>query len=310
MASSLKCTFFKARAKPGPKGPRRSTAEAIQDLQFRQQVSMPQSDEPHYNKSPSAIEFDDVRSQSSHKVYQHQETAIEDLSWTQVYMTSGSSTIHSSVPTTIPFSSITHYLGIYASQGYSIWPVVDVEGVISHLLTDGDDMEAYALATSVCAATMTQFQITDENAAIINGVQPITAAAFDAEAKRALRCYDHNERMTVWSLLCSFFLSVYAANIGKTSTSTVRLSEAITFAHIIGLQKKEHYKGMVEDVQQHCLRVYWLLFITDRYVSFVSQRFDTNLDEGLILSNATFRRRYSALMAYPLFTIGAMVQFL
>lgn len=308
MASSLKCTFFKSRAKPGPKGPRRSTAEAIQNLQSKQQVSKPQSDEPHFNSSPSTIEFDDVRSQSPIEVYQHQETAIENLNWTQVYMTSDSSTIRSPLPATIPFSSITHYLGIYASQGYSIWPVVDVEGVINRLFTDGDDMEAYALATSVCAATMTQFQITHENS-VVDGVQPVTAAAFEAEAKRALRCYDYNERMTVWSLLCPFFLNVYAANIGKLSTSTVRLSEAITFAHIIGLQKQEYYKGMAEDVQQYCLRVYWLLFITDRYVSFVSQWFDTNLDEGLILSNTTFRRRYSALMAYLLSTIGTMVQF-
>jgi hypothetical protein len=85
--------------------------------------------------------------------------------------------------------------------------------------------------------------------------------------------------MTVWSLLCPFFLNVYAANIGKLSTSTVFLKEAITFAHIIGLHKKEYYKGIAEDVQQHCLRVYWLLFITDRYASCVSLWFDTNIDD-------------------------------
>ncbi|KFY58270.1 hypothetical protein V497_04928 [Pseudogymnoascus sp. VKM F-4516 (FW-969)] len=262
VGSSLKCTFFKARAKPGPKGPRRSTAKAIQNLQS-EQVSLPPSEEPHFNISLSATEFEGVRSQSPHEVYQHQEADVEDLNWTQDYMTSGSSTIQSSVPTAIPFSSITHYLAIYASQGYSIWPVVGVEDVISRLLADGDDMEAYALATSVCAATITQFQITNENT-IVNGTQPITAAAFEGEAKRALGCYDYKERMTIWSLLCPFFLNVYTANIGKLSTSTVLLKEAITFAHIIGLHKKEYYKGLGEDVQQHCLRVYWLLFITDR----------------------------------------------
>ncbi|KAJ4352496.1 uncharacterized protein N0V89_007844 [Didymosphaeria variabile] len=87
---------------------------------------------------------------------------------------------------------------------------------------------------------------------------------FDSEAKRAREDSDHSEHVTVSSLLGAFFLHVYAANIGRMSTSTVYLGEAITKAHMVGLHKPSYYQNMDVERLQYNVRIYWLLFITER----------------------------------------------
>ncbi|KAJ4301734.1 hypothetical protein N0V90_003827 [Kalmusia sp. IMI 367209] len=125
-------------------------------------------------------------------------------------------------------------------------------------------MEAYSLATAVCAATITQFQIDAEPGSPVEGHFRISSAMFDTESKRARDLFDHTEQVTLWSLLSTFFLHVYSANIGRLSTSTVLLGEAITKAHMIGLHTPSYYEAMDAERLQYNARIYWLLFITER----------------------------------------------
>ena len=167
-------------------------------------------------------------------------------------------------------SPISRYLEVYQERGYVIWPVVDTEVLIARLLTHPDDMEAYGLASAICAATISQFQIDAEPGSPVEGHFRVSSAVFETEAKRARETSDHMEHLTIWSLLSTFFLHVYSANIGRMTASTVLLGEAITKAHIIGLYQSSHYQNMSPEEQQHNLRVYWLLFITERYALHVT----------------------------------------
>jgi hypothetical protein len=72
------------------------------------------------------------------------------------------------------------------------------------------------------------------------------------------------ENATVSSILSSFFLHVHRANIGSMNASTVLLGEAIVKAHVHGLHKASFYTDMTPEQVQHGLRIYWLLFITER----------------------------------------------
>jgi hypothetical protein len=163
-------------------------------------------------------------------------------------------------------SPISRYLEVYQERGYAIWPVVDTETLLARLLTHPDDMEAYGLASAICAATISQFQIDAEPGSPVEGHFRVSSALFETEAKRARDESDHMERLTIWSLLGTFFLHVYSANIGRMTASTVLLGEAITKAHIMGLHRLSYYQNMDVEQQQHNLRVYWLLFITERYI--------------------------------------------
>jgi hypothetical protein len=167
-------------------------------------------------------------------------------------------------PQKISISCISHYLDIYQARGYGIWPVVDAEALTARLLTHPDDLEAYALATAICAAIVSQFSIDTEPRSSGEGQYRISSGTLEAESKKARNESDHLESVTVFSLLSTFFLHVHAANIGRMNASTVLLGEAIFKAHILGLHKAAHYQHMNAEQAQYALRVYWLLFITER----------------------------------------------
>ncbi|KAF2174947.1 hypothetical protein K469DRAFT_647764 [Zopfia rhizophila CBS 207.26] len=266
IAASWDCTYLKTHGKSGPKGPRRTTEAAIRRLQERSKTyvnrARSESETSREDGSPSTIEFPligDLPPTSDPEF----DSGFDGMGWPDPLL---SPTFPStqSPPTRISTSSISHYLDVYQDRAYAIWPVVDTEALVARLLTHQNDMEAYGLATAICAATISQFQIEAEPGSPIEGHYRVSSGLFEAEAKRARKEFDHMEHVTLWSLLSSFFLHVYSANIGRMAASTVLLGEAITKAHMIRLHKLSYYQPMNIEQQQHTLRIYWLLFITER----------------------------------------------
>ncbi|KAF2129317.1 hypothetical protein P153DRAFT_290769 [Dothidotthia symphoricarpi CBS 119687] len=260
-AASWECTYLKTHGKSGPKGPRRTTEAAIRRLQERSKTNhdesrsnsdascdtgSPTATEIHFSKSPPPINDAD----------------IDGLVWPQPISPTFPTAIKE--PQRISTSCIAQYLEIYQARGYGIWPIVDADALIAHLLTHSDDMEAYGLATAICAAIVSQFSLDAEPGSPVECHYRISSGTFEAEAKMARDDSDHMELVTTSSLLSSFFLHVYSANIGRMNVSTVLLGEAITKAHILGLYKPSYYQGMTVEQVQHYLRIYWLLFITER----------------------------------------------
>ncbi|KAF2473748.1 uncharacterized protein BDR25DRAFT_281672 [Lindgomyces ingoldianus] len=266
IAASWECTYLKTHGKSGPKGPRRTTEAAIRRLQERNRSdigrSRSESEASIDDGSPSIIDFPllDSLPPTSDPDY---DARLNGIDWPD---TIASPTFPGAQrePERISISSVGHYLDIYQTRGYAIWPVVDTEALLARILTHQEDMEAYGLSMAVCAATISQFQIDAESGSAVEGHYRISSGLFEMEAKRARKAFDHMEHVTIWSLLSSFFLHVYSANIGRMSASTVFLGEAITKAHMIGLHQLSYYQPIDVEQQQHNLRIYWLLFITER----------------------------------------------
>ncbi|KAJ4990542.1 fungal specific transcription factor [Stagonosporopsis vannaccii] len=262
-AASWECTYLKTHGKSGPKGPRRTTEAAIRRLQERSKSSQDGSG----SRSNSEASFDPGSPSPTEFPYIEPlppigDVAIEQMGWPETMGPAFPTT--SSQPQRISTSCISQYLDVYQSRGYGIWPVVDAEALTARLLTHPDDVEAYALATAISAAVVSQFSIDAEPGSPVEGHYRVSSGVFEAEARRARDSADHMEHVTVFSTLGSFFLHVYSANIGRMNASTVYLGEAITKAHILGLHKTSYYELMsIEQVQQN-LRLYWLLFITER----------------------------------------------
>jgi hypothetical protein len=267
-AASWECTYLKTHGKSGPKGPRRTTEAAIRRLQQRSarpntELSRSDSESSYGDVSPTTIDFpllDPLPPNPN----------LEGYGWPEVLSPTFSNTRKE--PQRISTSCISQYLEVYQARGYAIWPVVDTESLIARLLTDPEDMEAYGLASAVCAATVSQFQIEAEPGSPVEGHYRVSSKLFETESIRARTAFDHMEQVTISSLLSSFFLHVYSANIGRMNASTVYLGEAITKAHIIGLHRAAFYQSMELEEKQHKLRMYWLLFITQRYVMLIASR--------------------------------------
>ena len=260
-AASWDCTYLKTHGKSGPKGPRRTTEAAIRRLQERskssQDISRSNSEASFDLESPSATEFPYIE-----QLPPIDRVSVEQLGWPDTIGPIFQAT--QTQPQRISTSCISQYLDVYQLRGYGIWPVVDAEALTARLLTHPDDVEAYALATAISAAVVSQFSIDAEPGSPVEGHYRVSSGAFEAEARRARDEADHLEHVTVFSILGSFFLHVYSANVGRMNASTVYLGEAITKAHILGLHKTSYYEfTSIEQVQQN-LRLYWLLFITER----------------------------------------------
>lgn len=258
-AASWECTYLKTHGKSGPKGPRRTTEAAIRRLQERSKSSQSES------RSNSEASFDATSPSPIEVPIIDPLPPIADADvdgWPDIISPSFSS-IHRQ-PQRISTSCISQYLEIYQARGYGIWPVVDAEALTARLLTQPEDIESYALATAICAAVVSQFSIDAEPGSPVEGHYRVSSAVFEGESKKAREEADHLENVTIFSLLSSFFLHVYSANIGRMTTSTMLLGESIFKAHILGLHKTSYYAALALEQTQYALRVYWLLFITER----------------------------------------------
>lgn len=262
-AASWDCTYLKTHGKSGPKGPRRTTEAAIRRLQERSKSNHDGS----ASRSNSEASFEATSPNTTELPYYDRLPPITDSEWDR----SGwpdAVTPNIPIPTTEPqrisTSCISQYLEVYSARGYGIWPVVDAEALTARLLTHPDDLESYGLATAICAAVVSQFSIDAEPGSPVEGHYRVSSSVFEKESKKAREESDHMENVSVFSVLSSFFLHVYSANVGRMNASTVYLGEAIIKVHILGIHKTIYYIGMAPEQTQHILRVYWLIFITER----------------------------------------------
>lgn len=174
----------------------------------------------------------------------------------------------------VPLPSLETYLNIYHHKLYPTWPVVDKDILISRLQGPDEDLGAYALATAVCAATIVQLQLSTE-AMVDGGLAP---ASMVAESEVIRTIIDYQENICSDVLLISFFLHVYYMIVSKRHKSTLLLRESITFAHLLGLHQESHYTELPLDLGQRDLRIFWLLFITERCAYSMSMATSLNSD--------------------------------
>lgn len=154
-------------------------------------------------------------------------------------------------------------LYIYHVRMYPVWPIVDAKNVISILQqVSGDvDIETYALATAVAAATIAQLRLEKS----FSHGKLITADTFAAESMRARRLSESTSAGSLNKVRTSFFLHIYhESKHAGGSESLLFLREAISLAQMMYLHRETAYIGLPQDEQQIRRRVLWLLFITER----------------------------------------------
>ncbi|OQE16035.1 hypothetical protein PENFLA_c029G01173 [Penicillium flavigenum] len=164
----------------------------------------------------------------------------------------------------IPTNIVAYPLYIYYVRMYPVWPIVDAKNVMSILQQDGDvDIETYALATAVAAATVSQLRL---DQTFWYG-KPITADILAAESMRARRLSNHGSAVNLNNVRTSFFLHIYhESKHAGGSESLLFLREAISLAQMMYLHRETAYIGLPQREQQIRRRVLWLLFITERGV--------------------------------------------
>ncbi|KAI4153622.1 MAG: hypothetical protein LQ340_002208 [Diploschistes diacapsis] len=175
------------------------------------------------------------------------------------YGDSEASTIASRDSDTV-LSSYHYYLTIFRERLYSVWPIVDPGRLASRLAAGDKDHEANALAAALSLGVIAQLRLPNST----ESEHLVHKSVLLHETKRLQSITDYQKSCTLDSLLTSFFLHIYYANIQKLSAATYLLRETLTTAHMLKLHHPEAYKSLPSEEYELRLRVYWILFVTER----------------------------------------------
>ncbi|KAK2591816.1 hypothetical protein QQS21_010484 [Conoideocrella luteorostrata] len=234
----LECTSLRTRGKRGPKGPRPATCRKIKEglSRWTQNQDSPSS-------GLSAVAGSSPESASSNEVSVARGFAAPTCS------------------RRLPVEAYCRYLGMFRDRLYPIWPVVDMNDLITKLIVDVDDLESYALAAAVCAASIAQLRLPEHTDC---PEVPISSHQFAKDAEAIRELYDYRESHNLSSVLIPFFLHIYFANSSKLRTSAGYLRESIASVHWLGLDREDSYEVLELDERSLKLRVFWILFISER----------------------------------------------
>ncbi|KAI2793412.1 hypothetical protein POX_b03467 [Penicillium oxalicum] len=190
-------------------------------------------------------------------------------------------------PCRVSTSSLVLQLCVYRLRLFPVWPIVDVEEIMGSLHRDAGNLDAYALATAIGAATIAQLKLDSPESGNM-----AMAASMEAECQGAI---DHIRRkqqssdLNINSIRVSFFLHVYHENSAPGGPrSLLYLREAISIAQIMGLHRESSYVHLTTREQRMRQRIMSLLFVTERGVAMLhklpvilqfNSRF-VNLDES------------------------------
>ena len=179
------------------------------------------------------------------------------------------------------------FLELFFRHLFPIMPVLDREFYLNSLcLQETLSSDQYCLLTAVSAVTIVQLNLLPE---LLEGSIPgLTAGHLVEQCLQERRRYDYIDGPTTSTILTSFFLFGYYGNLEKHNKARHHLHEAISFAEVVGLDDENYLSQLALGEGQWCRRVFWLLFITERYDSNPNQTWiimEANSYEGLTLCN-------------------------
>ena len=147
---------------------------------------------------------------------------------------------------------------------YPVWPIIKIERLVASLQGPDPDIEVFALAYAVAAATIAQIK-----PAPSSRPDNVTAEMMESRCQHARRRCNKSAAPNITTLRISFFLHIYYENqLPGGLQSILYLREAITMSQMLGLHRESYYVNVAQAEQQIRRRTFWLLFVTERYVWF------------------------------------------
>lgn len=197
-------------------------------------------------------------------------------------------------PFALPADMFAPYVQVFLHRLYPVFPIFDAKHFTQMILTvrlrrAGNDAEAakaceaYSLLCTAAAAVLVTLNLTDQRAleralSVVphdpassdwsgQDVSFCPADYFVAEALQVRQSWDFVDEPSEQTLMTSFFLFAYFGNASRSRRAWYYLREAVGFALAVGLDDPNSYTRFESaDAQRRC-RIFWLLFVTERFVS-------------------------------------------
>ena len=195
-----------------------------------------------------------------------------------------------SFPLPLPRSTFLPYLQLFFERLYAIFPVLDrrtfLDGFsVQEVPEMPIPISQYTLLNALAAAVITQLNCPVSCEPLLGlpaacyprtarlGSHPdatiLPAEFFISQCLEARQQSDFVETADEYTVLTSFFMFAYYGNLNQSRSAWYYLREAIGFALSLRLGESESYVGLERGEAQQRRRLYWLLYITERYAEHV-----------------------------------------
>ena len=153
-------------------------------------------------------------------------------------------------------------------------PILNPSQVRSIATEISHSIEAYSLISSLCAFILIQpgLEIKGSPSLPVSRRSPSPSANLSLgtslldDVLRARKSYDYIENPSVRAAITSFFLFGCCFGLNKHNAAWFHLREATALAQLLGLQDEGTYLGDDPIESSRRRRLFWLLFVTERYV--------------------------------------------
>jgi hypothetical protein len=165
----------------------------------------------------------------------------------------------------ISLAAIQVVLEMYRDKLYGIWPMLSAESILHTLKSNPDDVQTYTLSMALSAATLSHL---DQSVSPHDSPsEPLTANSFAQEARRVRGTFDYMEPVTIETVLTSYFLhTFYGKQPSRSQTAAFYIREAISLTQLFGMHREETYTRYSSDDQKVMRKLYFLIFMTERYL--------------------------------------------
>lgn len=255
VASSISCQYLHTPRRKGPRG-----GKGRRLLQIKQ--GLKEFDELCFSVStPSQVQLDMLEAKGSPS---RPEAAL-----------GGSSLLHPSAKKDKDqlIATLTTNVRCFMRRILPIMPVLNETEIMEDVQRfDKLPLPRQVLILSLCALTRIQLkrdQKTEaEEEVPVNTYlhAPLTGRGILAAAKRLRRQFDIVDNVDLDAIVTSYFLFTAHGNLEEHRHALFLLNEAITMTFTLGLDNEETYASLPTGEREMRRRIFWLLFVTERFV--------------------------------------------
>ena len=176
----------------------------------------------------------------------------------------------------IPPQVLLDHVNVFLQNLFPIMPVFDPKRAQDDCINpEALSPQRYAFLASLAATARVQLKmdVADQQGGMLEsaGGSPyqsntLSAEYFLTEALQARAQFDIVEQRDMDNLLTSFFLFAAYGNLNKQNQAWFYLSQCISLAIAQNLHLEDSYSGLDPDEVEERRRIFWLLFVTERYI--------------------------------------------
>lgn len=168
-------------------------------------------------------------------------------------------------PGLLSLDMIRECLDFFFLNMYPHMPILSRSRIEQQIAYMDQNLDAYCTLTSLCALTMLQPGMCIPDLDSMPGAAIVCSTLLVEETNRVRRGFDYTESPSLNTLCTSYLLFACHYGLDMHDRAWFHLREAATMIHIAGMNREDAYAQFDPVDSSRRRRLYWLLFVAERY---------------------------------------------